>query len=104
MKSSLRKHWSLIQTGIPVEQKKFADDSLFSKRIFGDMDSKEDYSCECGQLHGKFYEGCVCSKCNSPVEFVGLNINKYGWIDLSLSKYNEDGGLIEKGNGCHIIE
>lgn len=68
------------------------------------MDSKEDYSCECGQLHGKFYEGCVCSKCNSPVEFVGLNINKYGWIDLSLSKYNEDGGLIEKGNGCHIIE
>lgn len=68
------------------------------------MDSKEDYSCECGHLHGKFYEGCLCSKCNTNVSFVGLNINKYGWIDLSLSKYNEEGALIEEGKGCHIIE
>lgn len=68
------------------------------------MDSKEEYSCECGNLHGKFYEGCVCQKCKKPVEFVGLNVGKYGWIDLSLSKYNENGDLIEKGNGCHIIE
>jgi DNA-directed RNA polymerase beta' subunit len=93
-----------MRIGIPVEQKKFADNSLFSKRIFGDMDSKEDYACECGHLHGKFYEGTNCPKCGNPVEFIGLNINKYGWIDLSLSKYNEDGGLIEKGNGCHVIE
>ena len=68
------------------------------------MDSKEEYSCECGNLHGKFYEGCICQKCGKPVEFVGLNVGKYGWIDLSLSKYNENGDLIEKGNGCHLIE
>jgi hypothetical protein len=57
------------------------------------MDSKEDYSCECGHLHGKFYEDLVCPKCGTAVEFIGLNINKYGWIDLSLSKYNEDGRI-----------
>jgi DNA-directed RNA polymerase beta' subunit len=90
--------------GEPMEQKRFADDSLFSKRIFGDMDSQEEYSCECGRLQGKFYDGTVCQHCGKPVEFVGLNISKYGWIDLSLSKYNDDGVLIEEGNGCHLIE
>ena len=87
------------------EQKKFADDGLFSKRIFGDMDSKEEYSCECGRLHGKFYEGKICQKCGEPVSFVGLNIHKYGWIDLSLSKYDLDNGLcVEKGNGFNVIQ
>ena len=27
-----------------------------------------------------------------------------GWIDLSLSKYNEDGTIAEEGNGTHVIE
>jgi len=86
-------------------QKKFADDSLFSKRIFGDMDAKEEYSCECGKFHGKFFsEKTICDKCGKPVEFVGLNINRCGWIDLSLSKYNEDGTVAEVGNGFHIIK
>ena len=68
------------------------------------MDSKEEYSCECGKMTGKFYEGCICQKCGKPVSFVGLSVGRYGWIDLSLSKYNEDGEVIEKGNGCHIIQ
>ena len=104
MKFFLKRVLYLIRIGVPIEQKRFADNSLFSKRIFGDMDSKEEYSCECGNLHGKFYEGTVCQKCEKPVEFVGLNINKYGWIDLSLSKYDDDGNLVEKGNGCHVIQ
>lgn len=57
-----------------------------------------------GHLHGKFYEDTICPKCKTPVTFVGLNINKYGWIDLSLNKYNEDGTIAEEGNGCHLIE
>lgn len=93
-----------VNGDVVMEQKRFADDSLFSKRIFGDMDSKEDYSCECGKLQGKFYDGTVCPHCGKAVEFVGLNIGKYGWIDLSLSKYNDDGVLTEEGNGCHLIE
>ena len=85
------------------EQKTFADDSLFSKRIFGDIDTEEEYSCECGKLKGKFYEGKECDKCNTLVSFVGLNINKYGWIDLSLSTY-ENGVQTSKGNGFHVIK
>ena len=85
------------------EQKTFADDSLFSKRIFGDMDTEEEYSCECGKLKGKFYDGKECDKCGTVVSFVGLNINKYGWIDLSLSTY-DNGVLVSKGNGFHVIK
>jgi DNA-directed RNA polymerase beta' subunit len=99
-----KKSQTINENGTIVEQKKFNDQGLFSKRIFGDMDSKEEYSCECGKLHGKFYEGHICPKCGTAVESVGLNINKCGWIDLSMSKYNEDGVLIEKGNGYHIIK
>lgn len=99
-----RKSESVDDNGLVIEQKKFADDSLFSPRIFGNMDSNEDYSCSCGKMHGKFYEGTVCQKCQTPVEFVGLNINKYGWIDLSLSKYDENGVVIQLGNGFHVIQ
>lgn len=96
---------SINQDGVAVEEKQFADNSLFSKRIFGDMDTKEEFSCQCGKLYGKFYEGTICPKCKTEVSFIGLNINKYGWIDLSLSKYDEDGNLVEAGkNGCHVIE
>ena len=94
-------------SGTVVEQKRFSDDGLFSRRIFGDMDSKEEYSCECGHLHGKFYEGTICPKCGKAVEFIGLNIDKCGWIDLSLKKYKEDGTVDESGTkykGTHVIE
>lgn len=93
-----------IEGGAQADQKMFNDKSLFSKRIFGDMDSLEEYSCTCGKMQGKFYEGTICQKCQTPVEFVGLNVNKYGWIDLSLSKYNEEGEKIQDGNGTHLIE
>lgn len=99
-----KKSIQILDNGKTIEQKKFADDSLFSKRIFGDMDSQEEYSCECGHYHGKFYNGAICPKCGKPVEFIGLSIDKYGWIDLSLSKYNDDGTILEEGNGCHLIE
>jgi len=98
-----RKNEIINSDGEVTEQKKFAEDSLFSKRIFGDMDSEEEFSCECGKLKGKFYEGRICDKCETPVKFVGLNINKYGWIDLSLSKY-QDNVLVEKGKGFHILK
>ncbi len=90
--------------GVPTEQKKFNDVGLFSTRIFGNMDSEEEYSCDCGHLHGKFYENAVCPKCGTEVKFIGMNIDKCGWIDLSLNKYNDDGTIAEEGNGTHVIE
>lgn len=88
-----------------VDKKEFADDGLFSKTIFGDCENTEyEYSCKCGNLHGKFYEDVVCEKCGSPVKFIEANIDKLGWIDLTGSKYNEDGDIIEKGNNNKIIK
>ena len=98
-----RKVETVIDGGDIREQKTFSDDSLFSRRIFGDMDSEEEFACECGKLKGKFYEGKCCDKCGAPVSFIGLNINKYGWIDLSLSTY-ENGVVVDKGNGFHVIK
>ena len=87
-----------------TEQKDFADDSLFSKRIFGDMDSIEEYQCRCGKLRGKYNLGNVCPKCEAEVISVGLTIDKCGWIDLSLNKYDPDGNITEKGPGFKIIK
>ena len=87
-----------------TEQKDFADDSLFSKRIFGDMDSVEEYQCRCGKLRGKYNLGNVCPKCEAEVISVGLTIDKCGWIDLSLNKYDADGNITEKGPGFKIIK
>lgn len=82
-----------------IDEKEFADDGLFSKRIFGDCENTEvDYSCKCGNLRGKFYDGVVCEKCGEPVKFVEANIDKMGWIDLTGAKYSEDGTILEKGN------
>ena len=87
-----------------TEQKDFADDSLFSKRIFGDMDSVEEYQCRCGKLRGKYNLGNVCPKCEAEVISVGLTIDKCGWIDLSLNKYDPDGNITERGPGFKIIK
>ena len=88
-----------------IDEKEYSDDGLFSKRIFGDTENTENtYSCECGNLQGKFYEGVVCEKCGKPVKFVEANIDKIGWIDLSGAKYNENGDIIEKGNDFKIIK
>lgn len=88
-----------------IDEKEFADDGLFSKKIFGDCENTEyDYSCKCGNLKGKFYEGVVCEKCGEEVKFVEANIDKTGWIDLTGSKYSEDGDIIEKGSDYKVIK
>ena len=86
------------------EQKRFSDRGIFSKRIFGDMDSLEEYSCDCGKMTGKFYENCMCDKCGTTVQFVGMSIDRYGWIDCSLATYKN--GVAETTNplGFHLIK
>ena len=88
-----------------IDEKEFADDGLFSKKIFGDCENTEyDYSCKCGNLRGKFYDGVVCEKCGEPVKFVEANIEKMGWIDLTGAKYAEDGTILERGSNYKIIK
>lgn len=88
-----------------IDEKEFSDDGLFSKKIFGDCENTEyDYSCKCGNLRGKFYDGVVCEKCGEPVKFVEANIEKMGWIDLTGAKYAEDGTVVERGSNYKIIK
>ena len=59
---------------------------LYDKKI-GDLTNidKEiqDFSCECQNLIGRFYEGQLCPICNTIVSKTYLpNIEKFGWIDL----------------------
>ena len=109
--------WSRLTRSLPGDLKRLwmKKDSSPSRRSLttadyfllefsGDMDTQEEYSCECGTYQGKFYEGKVCPKCGKPVTFVGMSIDKYGWIDLSLNKYDDDGNIVQKGNGFHVIE
>lgn len=78
--------------GFVVSQPPFTNDtkndygiqSKFFGTDFGDDDAfKERYSCKCGNLKGKLYEGEVCEDCKTKVELVDVDLNKYGWIVLT---------------------
>jgi len=93
-----------IKDGVRVEENVFNEDGLFSPSIFGNFETEHEYSCKCGFLAGKFYDGFTCPKCNTVVTFKESLINKMGWIDISGNKYNSDGVIIEKGEGYKIIK
>jgi DNA-directed RNA polymerase beta' subunit len=61
----------------------FSDDGVFSERIFGRMPSSgREYSCDCGHMEGRFYEGSLCSKCGQEVIQRDTAFAKRGWVDL----------------------
>lgn len=48
----------------------FGDDGAFQER----------WSCKCKKYIGKMYKGKICEKCESPVEYVDIDLTKTGWI------------------------
>lgn len=50
----------------------FGDDAAFAER----------YSCKCKKYTGKMYLGKVCDRCQTPVEYVDIDLEKFGWIIL----------------------
>lgn len=84
-----------------IEVNQFSDTGIFSKRIFGDLNSKSQYSCKCKEdpFTGEFYADgkFVCPKCGHPVEKVEANIDKEGWIDLK-------GNYLIKYTGYKFLE
>jgi len=77
-----RKTESITEDGFTQEVKVFAEDGLFSPKIFGDLNTEHEFSCECGKFTGKIYEGLTCDNCNTEVKLVEANIDKMGWIYL----------------------
>jgi len=61
----------------------FADDGIFSERIFGSLNDLENYQCSCGNLTGHFYKDELCSVCNTRVERSKSTLERIGWIDLN---------------------
>lgn len=77
-----RRNELVMEDGVLKEARSFDDKGLFSKRIFGNLNADEEFSCECGKFTGKLYEGLTCDKCGAEVKMIQANIDKIGWIDL----------------------
>jgi len=75
---------NLIENPSPIDltTKLFTTDGIFSEKIFGKSVDEEEYSCECGELLGRFYKAELCKSCNSIVTKRSSSIDKFGWIDL----------------------
>jgi hypothetical protein len=59
---------------------------IYTKELGSLSDTDKDireFSCECGALYGRFYEGEICPDCETPVkEQYGTDIRRVGWIDI----------------------
>jgi DNA-directed RNA polymerase beta' subunit len=85
-----RKTEIISEEGFTQEVKVFAEDGLFSQKIFGNLNTEHEYACDCGKFTGKIYESLTCDICNTEVQLVEANINKMGWIylkDYFIMKY-----------------
>lgn len=63
------------------------DRGIYTKELGRLPDSDKDvreFSCSCGALYGRFYEGEVCSECETEVkEQYGTDIRRVGWVNVS---------------------
>lgn len=76
----------VVRDPTPVIDKtgQFSPEGVFSERIFGRMPSSgREYSCNCGGMAVRTYEGMTCPKCNTEVVCRDTLFNKRGWIDLA---------------------
>jgi DNA-directed RNA polymerase beta' subunit len=62
------------------------DNGIYTKELGALPDSDKDireFSCDCGYLHARFYNGMVCDKCGSICKSqYGTDITRVGWIDI----------------------
>lgn len=77
-----RKTETIDDEGNTIEVKEFNPEGLFSRKIFGMMNTESEYSCECGKTTGAYFAGTTCEKCGTVVEKQLANIDRVGWIDL----------------------
>lgn len=61
-----------------------SDKSIFSS-FFGPTLSDQDaysnrYRCKCNHLNGRLHYGQICEYCHTPVDYMGDDFEKFGWI------------------------
>lgn len=104
-KSIIRNYNILGKLDKATGKRTYNDDGLFSPLIFGDIDINEEiFSCDCGNMKGKFYDGCECPKCHTKVVLRDRSIDRMGWIDISGNTYDDKGNVISEGKGYKIIK
>ena len=63
------------------------ENSIYDKGLGEITDTDKDvreFSCECGEMTGRFFEGCVCPNCNTRViSRYSMDISRVGWIDIA---------------------
>lgn len=68
------------------------------------------YSCKCGALQGKIFEGETCAQCKTKVEYKDVDLSITGWIVINNHKliqpsyYNKLANIIGTRNFKEIIE
>jgi hypothetical protein len=69
------------QSILPVEN------GIYTKELGELPDTDRDireFSCECGYLHARFYNGMICEKCGTICKSqYGADITRVGWIDIA---------------------
>ena len=59
---------------------------LFGTTFSDEQSFQERYRCKCGEFKGTIFEGEVCPKCNTKIEFRDVDPRMTGWIPLGNKK------------------
>lgn len=72
--------------GIDKRNVTAVEGGIYSPELGNIVDTDKDlreYSCFCGKLNSRLYEGDICPECGTVCkESFGVDLNKYGWIEL----------------------
>lgn len=68
--------------GVYVKREYGTHSRLFGTDFEDDEAFAERYSCRCGERKSRKYEGEICPKCNTVVEYIGINMKMTGWMSL----------------------
>lgn len=78
---------------------------------WGDEDAfSERYSCNCGEMKGKIFEGETCPNCHTKIKFKDVDLSITGWIRLHNHKiiqpifYNKLSSIIGNKQFQEIIQ
>lgn len=74
-KGTIMSHGIKEKYGIhsPLFGTEWSDENAFANR----------YSCECHELIGKIYEGEICPKCGTKVQYVDIDLSIFGWLKIN---------------------
>ena len=76
----------------------------------GESAFEDRYSCQCGAMKGKIFEGEICPECNSKIEYRDVDLSFTGWIVINNHKiiqpiyYNKLSSIIGNKTFAEIIK